>query len=111
LVTGGSMAPFLKQQAPRLAQATGADVEVVHVTNRYFGETVTIAGLLAGEDILAALEGSRRGDVVVFPAEALNGERAFIDNLPVSEFVARLGPAEVHTGFEITEALRAEAVA
>ncbi|MDA0330220.1 MAG: DUF512 domain-containing protein [Gemmatimonadetes bacterium] len=110
VVTGGSMAPFLRDRAPRLAAAVGADVQVVQVRNEYFGESVTIAGLLGGRDILAALkEGgdSRDGDLVLLPAEALNADKVFIDNLPLTELSAGLGRAELRMGFEITEALRA----
>jgi putative radical SAM enzyme (TIGR03279 family) len=105
LVTGGSMAPFIRAQAPRLAEASGADVEVVQVENGYFGSTVTIAGLLGGQDILGALGTGREGDVVVLPAEALNADGMFIDNVPLDELKERLAPASIRVGYEITEAL------
>ena len=105
LVTGLSMSPFLRERSGRLAAATGADVEVVEVRNQYFGESVTIAGLLGAQDILNALGESQVGDIVVLPAEAINAEEAFIDNLPKSELVEALAPAEIRTGYEITEAL------
>lgn len=107
LVTGRSMADLLRERAPRLAEATGARVEVVEVVNDYFGETVTVAGLLGGRDILRALGASAPGDLVLLPAEALNAENRFIDDLPRAELEARLGPAEVRSGYEVTEALRA----
>jgi putative radical SAM enzyme (TIGR03279 family) len=105
IVTGGSMAPFINERRDRLAAATGADVEVVHVRNDYFGPSVTIAGLLGGEDILAALGEGRPEDIILLPAEALNSDDAFIDNLPRSDFEARLGPAVVRAGYEITGTL------
>jgi len=108
LVTGGSMAPFLGGLAPRLAAQTGGDVEVVHVSNAYFGESVTIAGLLGGRDILAALGDSRDGDLIVLPAEALNADDVFIDDMPLSDFSAALGSEDVRVGYEITEALRVQ---
>jgi putative radical SAM enzyme (TIGR03279 family) len=105
LVTGASMAPFLRDMAPRLARATGATVEVVEVVNGYFGETVTVAGLLGGRDILRALNHGHPGDLILLPAEALNADDRFIDDLPRAELVERLGPAEVRSGYEVTEAL------
>jgi len=107
LVTGRSMAPFLRERAGALAAATGAAVEVVQVVNDYFGETCTIAGLLAGQDILASLGGGAAGDVVVLPAEALNGDALFIDSLPLAELASALAPATVIRGYEVTEALGA----
>ena len=105
LVTGGSMAPFLRELEPALRAATGADIDVVEVANEYFGPSVTIAGLLAGDDILRTLGEGREGDLIVLPAEALNADELFIDNLPLSELRARLAPAEVRTAYEIPEAL------
>ena len=107
LVTGGSMAPFLRDLAEPIGGATGAEVDVVEVRNDYFGESVTIAGLLGGRDILGALEEGREGDLVVLPAEALNADGLFIDSVPLEELRSRLAPAELRTGYEITEALGA----
>jgi putative radical SAM enzyme (TIGR03279 family) len=107
LVTGASMAPFLRERASRLAGAAHAEVDVVEVVNEYFGPSVTIAGLLGGRDILSALGEPLAGDVVVLPAEALNADEVFIDDLPLAELRERLSPAEVRTGYEVTQALRA----
>ena len=107
LVTGASMAPFLRERASRLARATAADVDVVEVANHYFGPSVTVAGLLAGRDILHALGSARAGDVVVLPAEALNGDHRFIDDMSMGELHAELGPVDLRNGYEVTEALRA----
>lgn len=106
LVTGGSMLPFLNELAPRLSEQTGAEVDPVHVVNRYFGDTVTIAGLLGGEDILHALGESRAADLIVLPAEALNADNVFIDNLDLEDFKQRVGGARVLSGYEITDALK-----
>ena len=106
LVTGGSMAPFLDERASALAAATAASVEVLQVENRYFGDTVTIAWLLGGRDILNALQGTQSGDLVVLPAEALNADDIFIDDVPMDELRTVLAPASICTGYEVTEALR-----
>ena len=106
LVTGGSMLPFLKVLAPRLSERTGAEVDPVHVVNRYFGDTVTIAGLLGGEDILHALGESYEDDLIVLPAEALNADNVFIDDLSLEDFKERVGDARVVSGYEITDALK-----
>jgi len=107
LVTGHSMAPFISERAGALADATGAEVCVVDAVNEFFGEIVTVAGLLGGQDMLTAL-GSRgeEGDIIVIPAEALNADNAFIDSVPYADFEATLSPARIVRGYEITEALR-----
>jgi len=58
-------------------------------------------------DILRALGGSRSGDVVVLPAEALNADDRFIDDTSKAELHAELGAVDLRTGYEVTEALRA----
>lgn len=109
ILTGRSMAPFLEERADALSQALGGTpVEVTGVTNRFYGETVTVAGLLAGQDLLeAALQGDRfPGDVILLPAETLNQDDLFIDSLPLREFEEALAPARVVPAWEIPDALR-----
>jgi putative radical SAM enzyme (TIGR03279 family) len=109
ILTGRSMAPFLEERAGALSQALGGTaVEVTAVTNRFYGETVTVAGLLAGRDLLeAALQGDRApGDVILLPAETLNQDDLFIDSLPLREFEEALAPARVVPAWEIPDALR-----
>jgi putative radical SAM enzyme (TIGR03279 family) len=106
VVTGRSMAPFIRELAPRLGRATAADVEVVEVVNDFFGETCTIAGLLAGRDVMRALGAGKEKDIVLVPAEALNADDLFIDSIPLAELEAAVRPARVLRGREITEALR-----
>jgi len=105
LVTGRSMAPFLRERASLLAGATGAEVDVVEVANAFFGETVGTAGLLAGADVRDALGEGREDDVVLLPAEALNADGVFIDSLPLARLEAALSPATVLSGYDIGEAL------
>jgi putative radical SAM enzyme (TIGR03279 family) len=107
LVTGGSMAPFLRDLAPDLEKATRAEVEIVEVVNDFFGETCTVAGLLGGADILRALGAGNAADIVVLPAEAVNADHAFIDSVSWDDLTAALAPATILRGYEITEALRA----
>jgi NifB/MoaA-like Fe-S oxidoreductase len=49
------------------------DADVVSITNCFFGETVTVAGLLTGQDVVAQLQGRELGDVVVLPAAMFGG--------------------------------------
>ena len=105
VLTGTRMAPVLAGLAPRLAEVSGAKVEVVGVVNRMFGATVTTAGLLPGRDLLAA--GLRSGpfDLVLIPAESLNDDRRFVDDLSLAELLEGLEPARVLTGYELTATL------
>jgi NifB/MoaA-like Fe-S oxidoreductase len=107
IVTGKRMAAIINPLAARLARATGAAVRTVAVDNEYFGPTVTTAGLLAGMDVLDALRGPDEppADIVLLPAESLNDDSRFIDDVAFSDVEHALMPARVLAAHEITSAL------
>jgi NifB/MoaA-like Fe-S oxidoreductase len=105
ILTGQSMAPFMEALAPRLEQATGSSVEVRAVTNHFFGELVTVAGLLAGRDLLKAAGPPGEADLILLPQEALNADDLFIDSLSLSELQAAVSPSRVITGLDLIQAL------
>ena len=105
VVTGTRMAPVLRPLATRLAEQSGALVDVVAIENRYFGPTVNTAGLLPGHDILSALHAAGPCDLILLPAEALNDDACFIDDLALEELVRAVAPAEVRAASELTAAL------
>ncbi|MFV9506431.1 MAG: DUF512 domain-containing protein [Oscillochloridaceae bacterium umkhey_bin13] len=58
LVCGTLVAPMLEQVATRLRRVEGVDVQVVPITNQFFGEMVTVSGLLTAQDAIPALRAS-----------------------------------------------------
>ncbi len=105
IVTGTSMGPFFERMSTSIATRMECAVEVLAVENRYFGSSVTIAGLLSGADVLRAASGSTSGDLVLLPGEALNDGGLFIDGVALSEVAAQLSPATVRSGAEVVETL------
>ncbi|MCS7351444.1 MAG: DUF512 domain-containing protein [Anaerolineae bacterium] len=67
LATGALFAPVLARVARDFSGRTGAALEVVPVANTRLGETITVAGLLMAEDVIAQLSARPLGDVVVLP--------------------------------------------
>ncbi len=85
VVSGLSPLPYLADFLRRLAERTGATLDLVPVENRLFGESVTVTGLVSGRDIVAALAGRDLGSLVVIPDVMLKeGEGVFLDDLSVS---------------------------
>jgi len=72
-VTGALFAPTLRAQAAEFAAATGLNINIIAVPNRTFGETVTVAGLLTVEDVIAALRAAPPADVIILPDEMFRG--------------------------------------
>ncbi|HEX7120445.1 MAG TPA: DUF512 domain-containing protein [Longimicrobiales bacterium] len=107
IVTGTRMAPVFEGLRGRLERATGAAVTVLGVENTLFGPTVNTAGLLPGRDMLRAVEARGPFDRVLLPAESLNDDAVFIDDLPLAEFTDRVAPARVTPGYELLSTLTA----
>lgn len=67
LATGALFADTLKTHAGDFTDTTGVPSEVIPIANTRLGETITVAGLLMGEDVVAQLSGRELGEVVVLP--------------------------------------------
>jgi len=91
LPTGKSVTPHMKRWVETYAPAN-VKVRVVTVPNHFFGETITVTGLLTGGDILAALtpdvvEGA---DEILLSSSTLRHERdLFLDDMHIDEFRSR----------------------
>jgi putative radical SAM enzyme (TIGR03279 family) len=97
LVTGASAFPILEEFATKLSRRTNATLVCRAVENRLFGHSVTVAGLVSGRDILAALAGSDAAGTLLLPDVMLKeGEGVFLDDLSVADLERELGlPVEV----------------
>lgn len=104
ILTGARMAPIFEPLADRLSAQTGGRFEVLAVENRYFGPTVTTAGLLPGRDVIATLHEAGPRDLFLLPAEALNDDACFIDDTPLRE-VEAAGTGVVRTAWDLIAAL------
>lgn len=91
LLTGYSFALELKQFAQQLSQKTGVAIDVRPIRNRYFGEQVTVTGLLTGQDLIEQLSGQDLGAAVLLPEVMLkNDDDIFLDDLSLEELEDRL---------------------
>ena len=105
IVTGTRMAPVLETILAPVAAHTGALIQVIGVENRMFGPTTTTAGLLPGADIRDAVRAAGEFDGVLLPAEALNDDLVFVDDVAWDDVVSALSPARIVAGHELTETL------
>jgi NifB/MoaA-like Fe-S oxidoreductase len=81
LVTGVSMSPCIDDLSHCLSSIPGIGARSVTVVNGFYGETVTVSGLLTGCDIIAALKGTTPDEIVVLPPNCLNDSGMFIDDV------------------------------
>ena len=109
VVTGTAMAPLLPQVVADLTAATGAQFEILALENSLFGSTVTTAGLLPGGAVLDALRGRSDLDLALVPAEAVNDDLLFMDDLNAHDVAAQL-PMPVKLSYDFADALVSEEV-
>ena len=85
LVTSVMARPVIEQFAEDIRQAEQLEVQVLPIVNKFFGEEVTVAGLLCGQDVLDALEeNGNLGDLVLLPRVMLDNEGVrFLDDVTV----------------------------
>jgi putative radical SAM enzyme (TIGR03279 family) len=104
VVTGSAMSPLMPMVLEPLARLTGSTFELIPVTNTLFGPRVTTAGLLPGVAMQQALRGRRDLDLVLLPAESVNDDGVFIDDLTVDLLAASI-PVEVRLSRDFADAL------
>lgn len=91
MVTGVSGELVLKPVTERLNLIHNLSVTVKAIPNRFFGETVTAAGLLTGQDVAAELKGQDLGDLVLVPSVMCRrNERVFLDGMTPEELAEQL---------------------
>ncbi|MBI5485551.1 MAG: DUF512 domain-containing protein [Deltaproteobacteria bacterium] len=92
VVTGMSSAGFVGEFLKKLGDKTGLDLVPLAVENRLFGASVTVSGLVSGNDIVAALEGHEIGSALLVPDVMLKeGEGLFLDDVSLEELERRIG--------------------
>ena len=87
LVTGKLAYPYIKQMAETMMQQiANLKLYVYEITNEFFGERITVSGLLTGQDIIKQLQGQKLGERILLPQNVLrSGEDYFLDDITVSE--------------------------
>jgi len=106
VLTGTSMGPLMPQVLAPLAEATGATFELMVLENTLFGPSVTTAGLLPGAAFLAALRDRGDLDLALLPAEAINDDLLFMDDVEAHALQAQL-PVKIRFSHHFTDALAA----
>ncbi|MTI79328.1 MAG: DUF512 domain-containing protein [Firmicutes bacterium] len=91
IVTGTSAYPVLRPLVERLNNINGLEVNLYKAMHNFFGNTVTVAGLLTGEDLLQQLRSKQLGEKVIIPGVMLKDqENMFLDNVTVQELEEKL---------------------
>ena len=87
IATGRLAAPIISSLAGEIRELFPmSEVRVEAIENRYFGEKITVSGLITGSDLVRQLSGMELGDALLLPVNMLrSGERVFLDDMTVEE--------------------------
>ncbi len=93
IVTGEAAFDFIKRSAEKVClQYPLLTCNVYKAKNNFFGGSVTVAGLLTGTDMLAALENKELGEELFIPECTLRYEKdLFLDDMSIGELSEKLG--------------------
>ena len=89
VATGQLAAPVLRQWADSL-NCENLTIKVYSITNRLFGESVTVAGLIAGRDVIDQMRDADLGELLVIPSVALR-DGAFLDDVTLADVERAFG--------------------
>ncbi len=110
LVTGVASYPSILSLVDKIMRIRqNLKINVYKITNNFFGESITVSGLLTGKDIFEQLKGKELGGELFIPSNALrHGEDVFLCGMTVPELSKLLGVKVIPSGadgYELAEAL------
>ncbi|MHB8964311.1 MAG: DUF512 domain-containing protein [Saccharofermentanales bacterium] len=95
MITGNDAYPYIAGFADELSALYGATFEARAVSNTFFGETVTVAGLVTGGDIVRELapDGPLKGIASVMIPDLMlrHSKDKFLDDMTIEELGTKLG--------------------
>lgn len=92
IVTGAISYDTIRMLCDKIErESKNIKINVFKVINDFFGENITVSGLITGQDILKTLKGQHLGEKVLIPINALrNGETVLLDDVYVEDLEKEL---------------------
>lgn len=108
MATGLLPYPYIRRMAERMMETwPGLVIHVYPITNYFFGERITVSGLLTGQDLIAQLQDKELGSRLLLPENILrSGEDVFLDDVRLGELERTLQvPVNIvkSSGYEFVE--------
>ena len=93
IATGMAAYDFIKKLSCRLSEKfDNLKINVYPIKNEFFGEQITVSGLLTGRDIINQLKGKELGEYLVLPDNLLKAEETvLLDDIYLSDIEKELG--------------------
>lgn len=93
LATGKLAGPYLRKYAEEITgKFPNVQIDVKIIDNHFFGEMITVSGLITGGDLREQLKETELGERILLPCNMLrDGENIFLDDVSVEELSKALG--------------------
>jgi putative radical SAM enzyme (TIGR03279 family) len=89
-VVGNAVENAFQPLVDRLNEVPGLTVNLVALASRYWGQEMTVTGLLTGQDLLDELPGRDLGDRILIPSVMLKHDEAkFLDDITIGELAEK----------------------
>jgi putative radical SAM enzyme (TIGR03279 family) len=90
-VVGNAVEKAFQPILQRLNSVEGLKVNMAALCSHYWGQTITVTGLLTGQDLLQELQGKYLGNAILLPAMMLkNGDTCFLDDMTLAELSSKI---------------------
>ena len=93
-VVGNAVEKAFQPILHQLNQVKGLRVNMEALCSNYWGQSISVTGLLTGQDLLEKLSGKELGNAILLPALMLkHGDTYFLDDMTVEELAHKLDRA------------------
>jgi len=106
IITGILGNEALSPVISKLQEIPGLDIYTIPVENHFFGSSVTVTGLLTGQDILNKIKDlSPKPEYIIIPDIVLNPEGVFLDNLDSEDLKNEFPELKIYFAANLQEML------
>jgi len=90
-VVGNAVEKAFDPICQSLNQVQGLKIQVVALNSEFWGQTISVTGVLTGQDLLMGLQGKDLGEAILLPTVMLkHGESRFLDDVTVEDLSRQL---------------------
>ncbi len=113
LATGTDFYPYLCELCKKAEEKYGIEIQVKKIINNFFGETITVAGLITGQDLKEQLKNVDLGECLLLPSSMTSdytnhteNKNKFLDDMTVEELEKALNTKIILTNGDGGQLLR-----
>jgi NifB/MoaA-like Fe-S oxidoreductase len=95
-VTGVAAYELMVELADKIMSIINVKINVVKIINNYFGEKITVSGLITGKDIIQQLKGKNYKNLIL-PNNMINDNSVMLDDMAIEDLERELNTeAEIY---------------